>query len=146
MSDKYCPSCRVEYMSEDEASIGMCYDCHRTQEQIDKAVVDWRKAAGKFMKLAATQRTQIDALEAEIARLQAIVDKLPKTADKVSVAPLMVVYLLREGEIFECPLVEIDFRDGEWLVYFDWDWYSIADECYSTHEVAEAASAEGDAS
>jgi hypothetical protein len=84
----------------------------------------------------------IVALAAERDTLRESVARLPHTADGVLVVPLMSVYLLRDGEIDEVTASEIVYRDGQWLVAFDWDYYSLADECYSTREAAKQARGE----
>ena len=77
----------------------------------------------------------------EIARLKAIVDKLPKTADGVPVVPDDVVF--HTGQTIEAGAVAID-PDGEWLVYpqhTDKPW--AVKDCYSTRAAAEAAQEKG---
>jgi len=80
-------------------------------------------------------------LRRRCAELEALVDRLPETQDGVRVVPGMSIYLLRDGEIFEILVTEIQHYDGAWEVYYDWDCYPV-DECYSTREAAEAAGEE----
>ena len=91
---------------------------------------------------------QLAKANAENDRLQAIVDKLPKTADGVPVAPGMTVYFCRDGS----PHIVGAFH--EWSS--DPDEYEVGDavpcwneekrysarclgDCYSTRKAAEAA-------
>ena len=75
----------------------------------------------------------------EIARLTAIVDKLPKTADGVTVVPGMLLYHYATGR----PLGNVVTytagmrAHGQWAVAA----YPVGD-CYSTREAAEAAGGE----
>jgi hypothetical protein len=81
----------------------------------------------------------------EIARLTAIVDKLPTTADGVSVVPGMNVYFQwHSGEIVRHPVafIRID-KDDTWL-YFERALYRSTGVCYSTREAADAAGKDGE--
>jgi len=75
----------------------------------------------------------------EIERLRAIVDKLPKTADGVTVVPGMLLYHYATGR----PLGNVVTytagmrAHGQWAVAA----YPVGD-CYSTREAAEAAGGE----
>lgn len=85
----------------------------------------------------------IPALIEEVRRLRAIVDKLPKTADGVTVVPGDVVWMLAmhggvEGQpaelaVWETEVIDQDTDSREQTVC-----HSIAG-CYSTSEAAEAA-------
>ena len=88
-----------------------------------------------------TERTQeyIAWLEAELERLRAIVDKLPRTADGVPVVPGMEVYYpirsgTRQGEILQQwvndSLDVTPCRSTNRVAIYSW---------YSTREAAEAA-------
>jgi len=68
---------------------------------------------------------------AEIERLQAIVDELPKTADGVPVVPGMAVYRRDIGQAH----VSV-FSMGE--VHFSGGPTTHVDSCYSTREAAES--------
>jgi hypothetical protein len=81
----------------------------------------------------------------EIVRLRAIVDKLPTTADGVSVVPGMNVYFQwHSGEIVRHPVafIRID-KDDTWL-YFERALYRSTGVCYSTREAADAAGKDGE--
>jgi len=81
-----------------------------------------------------------------IDRLQAIVDKLPRTADGVAIVPGMVVY-----KWFECPpgiqaIDVVDVCDTEDITceinkgeFKGWTDVVESQDCYSTREAAEAA-------
>ena len=94
------------------------------------------------------------ALEAEITRLRAIVDKLPKTADGVPVVPgADKVYRIAAGDEFDNPRetkngVEISMNWRGWVATFFSDLRRFGDtylcgedpsKCFSTREAAEKA-------
>ncbi len=77
----------------------------------------------------------------KIERLQAIVDKLPKTADGVHVTPAMELWVRQDGEILHFWATCINFVNDGWLVqYGSYDWYTDED-CYSSEEALLAAEA-----
>ena len=77
-------------------------------------------------------------LAAEIERLRAIVDRLPKTADVVPVIPW-------DCEVFSYVGVEIRsskmliFENGEWFARFGGYRFVEVSQCYSTRAAAEKA-------
>lgn len=79
---------------------------------------------------------------AEVARLQAIVDKLPKTADGVVVLPGMTLYehcWMEPFHVRELVAVSDDVKRSEWMCD---DGEIDPLQCYSTREAAEAAERE----
>lgn len=95
----------------------------------DQIVATQRYVAEKFLSSADVAKP----LKAEIERLRAIVDKLPRTADGVPITPGMIVYYAARGQVWDemasemfisarcsCPTPE------------RWSWYS-------TPEAAKAA-------
>lgn len=70
-----------------------------------------------------------DAAVAEIERLHAIVERLPKTADGVPVVPEMALYW---------PGREYGYPYHAMMILDDWTGFN-AGSFYSTHEAAEAA-------
>lgn len=90
----------------------------------------------------------IQWLEAERERLEAIIDKLPKTADGVPVTPGLTVFY-SYGDIVAFPMRVQEF--SEWCVmdgvatafaegrHEDVFHLFYTTECYSTREAAEAA-------
>ncbi len=75
-------------------------------------------------------------LEDENARLTAIVDKLPKTKDGVSVCPGDAVYDPVDGLVYT--VWEFFKHSGRWFAVTVHRTLAIG-ECYSTPEAAEAA-------
>ena len=67
--------------------------------------------------------------------LQAIVDKLPKTADGVVVVPGMTLWAVdTEGET-----LEIDYNEyGPWIKSVECEQWDLMETTYSTREAAEA--------
>lgn len=99
----------------------------------------WKKT---HIGTAANAADQIVLLEAEIERLRAIVDGMPKTVDRVPIKHLMELFTTRPG-VFENG-AEIIGPSGQPLAFFvalgptngmsvDWEYV------YSTREAAEAA-------
>lgn len=87
----------------------------------------------------AEMESAIDEKDSEIEHLQAIVDKLPKTADGVPIVPGMTVSVLanygdglRIHKLVVYDLTSIGCSDGD---RYHWDCH----QCYSTREAAEAA-------
>jgi hypothetical protein len=75
---------------------------------------------------------RIASLEAQVARLSAVVDTLPRTEDGVPVTPRMTVYVARDGEI-DTFLVG-PYEDG--YVITRHGATIPASRCYSTHQAA----------
>lgn len=81
---------------------------------------------------------RITELEADNERLQAIVDKLPKTADGVPVVPEMPLYMPGSNTVGEVNPMTVN--DGySWPNANGSSPASRLDDCYSTREAAEAA-------
>ncbi len=88
----------------------------------------------------------------EVKRLRAIVDKLAKTADDVSVVPNVDnVWCEHEGTIVQSKRIlyaELHWLTGSgekrWWAEFPGGFYRVVDLCSSTREAAEAAKGEGD--
>ena len=82
-----------------------------------------------------------DELRARIAKLEAIVEKLPKTADGVPVVPGQDVFDYNRYEVFvrhvEMEAFEYDDDGGKCA-------FGGIHDCYSTREAAEAAKEEGE--
>ena len=79
----------------------------------------------------------------EIERLQAIVDKLPVTADGVRVVPGMIAYAFINGEVFEILAVDFYMTCGPWYVQVGVYDICIEDELFAEREAAEAAKVAG---
>lgn len=91
-------------------------------EQLSKQFFVYQER-GYGTYLSADELLELCGLQhAEVERLQAIVDKLPKTADGVPVVPGMVVWKSN------CEPTNVGMLLGTWVC-----------QCYSTHEAAEAA-------
>lgn len=91
------------------------------------------------------RKTLLDA-KAEITRLQAIVDKLPKTADGVPVVPGMDVWV--DPNSPHCCLVAHVRSDKAIAINFHGNPYATIQtnkDAFSCREAAEAAREEGDA-
>ena len=92
---------------------------------------------------------QLAAMQAENARLRAVVEKLPKTADGVVWLPWEnkpVYWLLDDGTILDCLFDKYYFMPG-WKVDRAWgvkhgDYENIVSDCYSTEAAALAAMSE----
>ncbi len=78
----------------------------------------------------------------EIERLQAIVAKLPKTADGVRVTPAMELWVRQDGEILHFYATCIDFVAEGWLTQYGMHEWFIDEDCYSSEEALKAAEAE----
>lgn len=87
-------------------------------------------------------REYISDLEAEIEQLEAIVDKLPITADGVSLVPIVDgCYTVINGNVEMCYVTHHEDNRG-WIarvVRWDMDRNIEIGYCYSTREAAEAA-------
>jgi hypothetical protein len=88
--------------------------------------------------------------EAEVARLQAIVDKLPKTADGVAVVPPVSVWIRRQnGRVDEMWVSCIDWFAQQWI-FRNWSGPASPQpgtcqditKAYSTRSAAKAAGGE----
>ena len=103
----------------------------------------WQAALGLGLEITPLEAgRKVDEWGDTITELRAAMEKVPKTADGAAVGYGDNVYLLRGGKIEEVGVSEMALRDGEWLVMYDWDCWSLADECYSTREAANAESDE----
>ena len=87
-----------------------------------------------------------ECLYKKIARLEAIVDTLPKTADGVLIVPGMTLWCVQIGGIFRMEVVSLDDLASDWpaTVRVDFGgqgkastyrWHVQA--CYSTRKLAE---------
>lgn len=110
----------------------------KTCEQQARDILErcgWERA----QSLTAGDVCEVANLIAEIRRLQAIVAKLPKTADGVPVVPGMEVHeLYPSGELFRLEvwwagIHAYGFRFGQHNTQYDYR------NCYSTREAAGAA-------
>lgn len=83
------------------------------------------------------------ARDAELAALEAIVEKLPKTADGVPVVPGMKVWGVIDGEVpmFTVEIVRVDEIVGH-SERGSWGFNQSTFQCYSTRSAAEAAAKE----
>ena len=89
----------------------------------------WRGCQWVNFKICLPQ-VQLD--EAELARLQGIVEKLPKTADGVPVTQYTTLYYPAGEEIWECPVMGMVAKTphgGDITISM----------CYSTLQAAESA-------
>ena len=122
-------------------------------EVLEAAIEKLEAEVERLKRLTATYvadaGANIDKLEAEVERLQAIVDKLPKTADGVPVVPGMNCYFRSHplGMIHkDAGIVSVGrSRDGESYEVFlrddngdEW-WAILPEEVFSTREAAEEA-------
>jgi len=101
---------------------------------------------GQFVRYSQAS-DRIAELEAEVERLKAIVDKLPKTADGVPVGIGDVVWWLHSGIAHECAVTGIDDLNRVAIARLPRDSdqsSSIRHSLYSTREAAIAASKEQD--
>jgi len=101
-------------------------------------VREYIDSVGGFCHLSAVRI--ITALEAENARLRAVVEKLPKTADGVPLTPGMELWHSGTGGF---PKGDYAWafskgQSGEWFVDFAFATVMLS-KCYSTREAAEAA-------
>lgn len=90
------------------------------------------------------QNAHIVDLNKRVQALQAVVDKLPRTADGVDIILGMIVYAVgdyEEGKAIESGQVKGIYaldKSGNWWVNFGSD-EAAPKECYSTQEAAQAA-------
>jgi len=76
----------------------------------------------------------------EIERLRAIVDRLPVTADGVSVTPGMVLWVWTDnGELIWFAATDFYGGPDDWWTQPGQDPYCIQDDCYSTQAAVQAA-------
>ncbi len=79
----------------------------------------------------------------KIERLEAIVGKLPKTADGVSVVPNEHYWIITPQGVERVLVLAISFScDGWWCNGHDGEGYTPEDDLWSTREAAEAAGGE----
>lgn len=132
--------CGSRALNDDPERI-LCDCCWRDAE------IDRLRAALDEVQTARRRGDEIVAgYEIEIQRLRAIVDKLPTTADGVTVVPgIDYVWIVRNGEALR-GLVLTCFHD-DWYADLRWQtenggWCGApsVSECYSTREAAEKAS------
>jgi len=98
--------------------------------------MDWDELCADCLKeLHAECEAQIAALTAANAKLQAIVDKLPKTADGVAVMPGMKIWLDDSDGPVERVDTAICTTPGPQVHWYEPIW----SQCYSTRAAAEAA-------
>lgn len=84
----------------------------------------------------------VGCLENQVARLQAIVDKLAVTADGVPVVCPMTVWVVYGSVIHEYRLSGYDHHREMWTVYFEGGGFSAGidwSHVFSTREAAQAA-------
>jgi hypothetical protein len=88
------------------------------------------------------QRLAYEALQAadEITRLQAIIDRLPKTADGVPIVPGDTIWFDIDNYSTVAG-IEIEEPGGQWWVSFGISG-AETDQCYSTREAANKAGGE----
>lgn len=139
MSHRKCESCGVA-MVEHPGIYATCAEAMEARaevaalkERVRELEADndrLRKQSGEyFLDLGASQR-RCGELEEEAARLRAIVDKLPRTADGVVVTPGMKVWRYSDGSL------------AAWmsdLMAYRWEAEINPASAYSTPEAAEAA-------
>ena len=123
-----------------------------SDEQLSKWVDDFMNdnkrnpAQGQAIKLMQDQKIRIAELEAELAEVREVVEKLPKTADGVVAVPGTRLYPLypvlpEDGhpDFEDAARLEMCITDplsGEFIREYDG---LLIDTCYSTREAAEAA-------
>ena len=114
-----------------------------TAELAEKqALLDqWELLLGRTMAEALPDELESAELRAEVERLSAVVDRLPKTADGVPVVPGMEL-ASTYGQWCSQPLREVvEVRQGSWR-FADSGWYREGEPdrlCYTTTELAKAA-------
>lgn len=102
--------------------------------QLQKRALEWIEARGDLSSRLRVART-------EIARLQGIVDKLPKTADGVPMVLGETYYVSPGGWAITIAVLEDKWvKPRERIDRCLW-W--TPQDCYSTREAAEAAKGEG---
>lgn len=124
-----------------------------------RALYSHAKSAGTIGAWAEVALEWADKAESELARLKAIVDKLPKTADGLVVIPGRDQVFSPKGqgmeyELWWGPDSFDDERHGQWLAMDEnyrsiggcSTYFPLASDCYSTREAAEAAKRGGHAS
>jgi hypothetical protein len=93
----------------------------------------------------------ITALQARVAELEAVVAKLPTTADGVPVGPGESVYNLWEGKVVELAVINESFagwiaHDGKLGSIIGGEFDANISECYSAEAAARAAHSDAKAS
>jgi hypothetical protein len=81
---------------------------------------------------------------AQVERLRAIVDKLPKTADGVPVVPMMEVWFWNDADYIDSAHAYTFSQQRHKVpisILTEWGWVRVA-HCYSTREAVEAAGGE----
>lgn len=120
-------------MSKDIRFLGICQDLERS----DSELADAKAEIDRLQTLYENRGKRIEELGGECERLQAIVDKLPVTADGVPVVPQI-------DDLYHPSRPKCGILNDETQVEFDdtgaGDWhYHPVGECYSTEEAAQAA-------
>lgn len=105
--------------------------------EMDELLPDWRERSDEITRLCSTVAEQA----AELERLRAVVDRLPKTADGVPVTPGMEVWKhLKNGKAVSLGTIEsihhYDATTSRWPYRDQANPYELI---YSTREAAEAA-------
>jgi len=99
----------------------------------------WTEAMADANRDLDLAKTEIAGQDREIKRLQAIVDKLPKTSDGVPVVPGMMlwdpVWIDRSFAVHSLDVYCPEARRSEWVV----EGYVDVSQCFSTQAAAEAA-------
>ncbi len=100
---------------------------------------DWGPSWGELK-----ERRKLEEQAAQIDSLRATVDKLPKTADGVSIVLRMTVWTLEDGKAWEWTVAGIGLDiGGDYYLWLDDGepsrMVSEPGQCYSTREAAEAA-------
>ena len=133
MSNENCPQCDAGL------SAMMCANPYRHPHS--GIVTTWWSCGSKLC--ASSDGAEViftdskECLRAQLARLHAIIDSLPKTADGMHVLPGSLVFLLLDSGVIECHRVfTVQFNGGQST---NGERFSVPGGCYSTREAAEAA-------
>ena len=110
-------------------------EAQRLKARLDEIETDEIMVSGEIQE--ADER--VAKAEAEVQRLKAIVEKLPKTADGVPIVPNKIYWIRGRDGIRSIRSDSIDVcQDGSLTVGYEGTYYEPED-LYSTREAAEAA-------
>lgn len=118
---------------DDDGNSCACYECvvrlaERLQSELDEDATD----SGRHLALLIEERQRSE-------RLQAIVDRLPKTADGVPIVPGGDYWSNNDRGTFQWSVVELHQTAASGTFHGSPCVYESYDECYSTREAAEKA-------
>ncbi|MDF1700818.1 MAG: hypothetical protein P1V36_06635, partial [Planctomycetota bacterium] len=135
----------VRLMDYDKCSDTDIDEAATTIATLRSRVAELEMREDEYKTIVADISNAADAAEARVAELEAIVGRLPLTADGVRVVPGDLPWFEFDGAMRQADDISLDSRsnrDGSFGMAFivgdDCEWIPLSD-CYSTREAAEKA-------